>query len=176
MTHDQAKVAQEHVLKYLEWYRANTKWPMFAFRLSGIATIILGAALPAVVSMDEKIIPDARARKIAVIVMSVSLAALTALSAFYRWEKTWHGRNAARRSLELLMTKFNMELADVKPTDDDEDSCKRREAAALALIAGADQVVSTETAEFSANLQSPPPQSATLPKTTTGTTSPEIRK
>jgi hypothetical protein len=69
-----------------EWYRTHQRCPFFLFRFAGVTTIVLGAALPAIAGIPWD---GFESKYLVISVMSVSIAALTGLSTFFRWERTW---------------------------------------------------------------------------------------
>jgi hypothetical protein len=68
-----------------EWYRTHRLFPFLLFRFAGVTTIILGAALPAIAGIQSD---QFKSKDLVISVMSVSIAALTGLSTFFRWERT----------------------------------------------------------------------------------------
>ncbi len=95
--------ATEIKIQYVDtltsWYRNHTAGPRIMFRCAGILTIILSAARPglAVASFSHQ--------KETLASISITIAVLTGLGSFFRWERTWHGNMSARLALEQLSAK-----------------------------------------------------------------------
>jgi hypothetical protein len=98
----------QHVDTLTSWYRDHTAAPRIMFRCAGILTIILSAALPglAVASFSHQ--------KETLASISITIAVLTGLGSFFRWERTWHGNMSARLALEQLSAKWELEITNAK--------------------------------------------------------------
>jgi hypothetical protein len=87
--------------------------------------------------------------------MSVSIAILTGLSSFFRWEHTWRSNSNARVAIEQYCAKWELELtnAHLQP-----EPAKRKRHVYLAtsyLLTDVRNVVSSESEGFFSNLQFP---------------------
>ncbi len=144
-----SSIKREYVDPRIDWYKTHTLFPRWCFRVVGIATILLSVTLPAVAASGWP------KKDIALSVMSVSIAALTGLSSFYRWERTWRGNSSAQMALEQLCAKWKLELTNARLVLSPEERVKHVYKATDDLLTNARSVVSSESEGFFSGLQFP---------------------
>jgi hypothetical protein len=142
-------IKKEYVDPRIGWYKAHTFFPRWCFRVVGITTILLSVSLPAVAASGWP------RKDMALSVMSVTIAALTGLSSFYRWERTWRGNSSAQMALEQLCAKWKLELTNARLILSPEERVKHVYQATDDLLANARSVVSSESEGFFSGLQFP---------------------
>lgn len=86
---------ESYVLRLRRHYDFRAIWHRRFYRASGILVIVVGAALPLLVSLDYA------AKSVVVSVSGVLIAAVTALRTFYRWDQSW----MALRNAETAITR-----------------------------------------------------------------------
>jgi hypothetical protein len=132
------------------WYRTHKRVPFLAYRLAGVLIIILGVTLPAIVAVEFP-------RKTLVIsVMSVTIAALTGLNSFFRWDRTWRGRALCQYDIEWLVARWELELENARLILP--DAHQRRQhvyRATRELLSNVASVSDSEVQEFFGRLQFP---------------------
>ena len=88
----QARIIKERYIDpNRKWYATRKRIPFAYFRTAGVITILFSVALPAVAAIPESSLGN---KQVILSAMSVTIAALTGLSSFYRWS----ARGAAGRS------------------------------------------------------------------------------
>jgi hypothetical protein len=95
--------------------------------------------------------------------MSIAIAALTGLSSFYRWERTWRGNSTAQVTLEQHVAKWELELTNARLLLGPDERIKHVYQATDDLLTNARTVVSSESEGFFSALQFP--QQSNSPKT-----------
>lgn len=88
-------------------------------------------------------------------VTSVLIAALTALSSFCRWERTWHGRATAKLAIQNLCGKWELELANARLNVPAEAKVDHVYKATNDLLTNFATVSMSEAEEFFSQLQFP---------------------
>jgi hypothetical protein len=145
------------------WYTGHIKYPFLCFRVCGIGTIVLSAALPAVSLVNPDSFSDLPrwlawmhlAKDPLVASMSVAIAILTGLGSFYRWEKSWRGREMSKYALDAHVAQWQLELAAAKTFVLPADSQRQVYSATSALIAKVNTVTSSETQDFFSGMAFP---------------------
>lgn len=89
-----AKAVEEYALRLRGFYNSRAIWHRRFFRLSGIMVILVGAGLPVLASLDYA------GKTLVVSIAGMTVAGLTALRAFYRWDHSW----ILLRSTEIALT------------------------------------------------------------------------
>jgi hypothetical protein len=97
-------VVVANVDKDLDFYDRNVTWPRLASQLVTSLTIVLGAALPFLAAAEY---PN---KTIVVGGVSVGVAMLTGLAAYWRWTDTWRGYIVAQVMLKNLKARWELEL------------------------------------------------------------------
>lgn len=135
-----------------DWYRTHRLFPFLLFRFAGVTTIVLGAALPAIAGIP---VEKFASKDLVISVMSVSIAALTGLSTFFRWERTWRGRTLSDAAINALCAKWELEIVNARLIVDPPQRLKHVYLATSDLIANARAVSASESEEFFNALQFP---------------------
>jgi hypothetical protein len=150
---EQTRAIQAHFLGHeRKWYRRHSRIPFLFFRGAGIVTVVLGVSLPAVAPATWL---TSQHKEIALSLMSVAIAALTGLSTFYRWERTWRSRVLVKLSLEALEAKWELEIANARLIVAPADRLAHVYATTDEIIATARRICSAETEEFFSGMQFP---------------------
>jgi|HubBroStandDraft_1064217.scaffolds.fasta_scaffold393718_2 hypothetical protein len=144
-----SSIKREYVDPRISWYKTHTRYPRFCFRVVGIATILLSVTLPAVAASSWP------KKDIALSAMSVTIAGLTGLGSFYRWERSWRGNSSAQMALEQLCAKWKLELTNARMILSPEERVKHVYKATDDLLTNARNVVSSESEGFFSGLQFP---------------------
>jgi hypothetical protein len=135
-----------------EWYSNHLFWPFLLFRSAGVITIIFGVTLPAVAAIDESYFAH---KDLVLSLMSVTIAALTGLGSFYRWERSWKGRTLSHFAVEVLVAKWELELENARLIVNPSDRLQHAYLATNDLISNFRNVGAAETEEFFSDMQFP---------------------
>ena len=135
-----------------EWYRSHQLWPFIMFRSTGIITIILSVALPAVASINEASLDY---KSLILSVMSVTIAALTGLSSFFRWERSWRGRNNSKFAIDTLVAKWELEIENARSVVDPSKRTQHVYLATNDLLTNFRSIGSEENEQFFSGMQFP---------------------
>jgi hypothetical protein len=148
-------IKEEYIQPRINWYKTHTRMPRWWFRGTGILTILLSVTLPAIAASNYW------RKDIVLSVMSIAIAALTGLSSFYRWERTWRGNSSAQVALEQHCAKWELEMTNARLILAPEDRVMHVYQATDDLLTNASNVVSSESEGFFSGLQFPRQDSTT---------------
>jgi hypothetical protein len=155
------KKARELQAQYIgtriAWYRTHTAGPRFWFRWAGIITIVFSVTLPALAAAKFPY------KELALSVMSIAIAALTGLSSFYKWERTWRANSTAQITLEQHVAKWELEPTNARLLVSPQDRATHVYKATSDLITNAGNVVTSESEGFFSGLSFPQQNTATKP-------------
>ena len=138
-----------YIQNRIDWYEQHSVAPRLYFRLAGITTILFSVSLPAVATAN---FPH---KDLVMSVMSVTIAGLTGLSSFFRWESTWRANRTAQMNLEKHVGKWELELANARLLLPESDRANHVYLATNDLLVNAGNVVSSESEGFFSSLQFP---------------------
>lgn len=133
----------------IEWYQNHTAAPRFCFRWAGIITIICSVTLPAIA------VAEFPYKALALSLMSIAVAALTGLSSFYKWERTWRANSTAQVALQQHVAKWELELANARLLVAAQDRANHVYKATSDLLVNAGNVVTSESEGFFSGLSFP---------------------
>lgn len=155
---DCSELAQRYVVRHRNWYRARALLVRRLFRFSGFAVIVLSAALPVVAFLDFS---DSR---FVITLLSVSIAALTALRTFFQWDLQWRVLKRADWKLTSLLSQWEIAMyrLSLELESGSTDCVSRAAARTQTLLKQASQVVDEEAEQFFGAVQWPenrPPES-----------------
>lgn len=143
------KVKEEYVDTRIQYYKSHTAGPRIWFRAAGIATIVLSATLPALAAGSFV------HKELILSTISIAVAALTGLSSFYRWERTWSGNSTSQLALEQAVAKWELELANAKLLVPADQRVQHVYQATNDLLTNARTVASSQSEGFFSGLQFP---------------------
>lgn len=133
----------------IEWYQTHTGAPGFWFRWAGIITIVCSVTLPAMAAADFPY------KALALSVTSIAIAALTGLSSFYKWERTWRANSSAQVSLQQQVAKWELELVNATVLLSPKERTAHIYKATSDLFVNAASVVTSESEGFFSGLSFP---------------------
>ena len=133
----------------IEWYQNHTAGPRFCFRWAGITTILCSVTLPAIASAGFPY------KTLVLSFMSIAVAALTGLSSFYKWERTWRANSTAQVALQQHVAKWELELANARLLISPQERTNHIYKATSDLLVNAGNVVTSESEGFFSGLSFP---------------------
>ena len=142
----------------LHWYRTHRLFPFIAFRGFGSLTILCSVLLPALA------VANFEHKTLTLSALSLTVAALTGLSSFYRWERTWRGRAVTRDTLEQLIAKWELEIANARLVLPEAEKMRHVYLATDDLLANVRTALSSESEGFFSSLQFPASDRTSKPK------------
>jgi hypothetical protein len=93
-----------HILPLRDWYALHIWWPRVLFRSAGSLVILGSLSLPIIASHNFE------GRDWLLGVVSVLVAALTSLNAFFHWDSTWRSYAQTERQLESAIAKWDLQM------------------------------------------------------------------
>jgi hypothetical protein len=151
------ELQSQYIAPRIEWYRTHTAGPRFWFRWAGIVTILFSVTLPALAAAGFPY------KELVLSVMSIAIAALTGLSSFYKWERTWRGNSTAQISLQQHVAKWELEITNARVLVAPEDRATHVYKATNDLLTNAGNVVTSESEGFFSGLSFPQQNTTTKP-------------
>lgn len=147
------KVKETYVDPRIEFYGRHLRLPGFWFRSAGIVIVVLSATLPALSAATAL-----RHRTAYLTGVSIAVAALTGLTSFFGWERTWRNYATSKVAIEQHVAKWEMELASAEfiLLVQNPDLAKRHVyQVTMELLANTGVVVSSESEGFFSTLKTP---------------------
>ncbi|WP_248919940.1 DUF4231 domain-containing protein [Pseudomonas entomophila] len=132
-----------------EWYAKHQSYPFYMFRVCGVVTILLGVILPVVAVTYFQYKTEVMS------VMSLTIAALTGLSNFFRWERSWRGREQSKFAIDALEAKWELELAKASHVLSEEKRLEHVYIATNDFFTNVRIISAAETDEFFSGMQFP---------------------
>ena len=148
-----SKVKQE-VADTQRWFQDHARTPRVLFRVSGILLILLSVSVPFIAAQT------APWKDTVVSIATLTIAGLSGLTAFFRWEYTWQGNRQTEYALEHLLTMWQLKMVEAKHVADTQQAISLAFQATEQLLLEARAVTSTETTEYFRHVQMPQVQAA----------------
>jgi len=117
---DYVRRAETYFLRVRDFYDSRARWHRRFHRLSGVLVIVLGGLLPLLAGSDLA------HKNVAIAGIGFTVATITALRGFYRWDSGW----VLLRQTEFLLTKRYLDWKAQQVTSSD-DSALREETSRL---------------------------------------------
>jgi hypothetical protein len=140
--------ASEHISYVRYMYDLRARWHRRLYRFSGIVIILSGSSLPLVTTLTF-------AHKALVIsLIGVSVAALTALHGFYRWDRSW----VLLRVTEFAITELHHQwlgAVDDKADPSDKIAAQARREATLDMLGKLEEIRRSEASSYFKDLPYP---------------------
>ena len=151
---DLCKIKKHYVDSLHSWYRTHATWPRVIFRITGTTVITLSLAIPFLASAKGNYL------EVGVPIASFVIALLSALNAFYSWQKMWEKRISSQLAVEGLIAIWETEIAAARRETETEKGYERALKATQELIDKAKVLSVGETSSFFATLKFPEVSSA----------------
>jgi hypothetical protein len=140
---------KDDVIKSIEWYKKQAPKQMVLFRTFGVLVILLSVSVPFLGTLEGL------GKTIVLPVVSVLIAGLTGINAFFNWQSQWQQFRLAQFTLENLVAKWDFEILLAKSEEDEERAIEMVVEATKDLMEQASRVTQAETADFFRGVQSP---------------------
>jgi hypothetical protein len=140
-------LVEKQVAPCYKWYDGSKKWPRIFFRSAGLIVVIGSLLLPVIASRKGMPYRDDILTSI-----SLAVAVMTSLNAFFRWDAAWRSRTRAAYALQGLLGRWEFRL---KAAEESENPKAAALAATEKLFDEAFTLVGSETDEFFANVRWP---------------------
>ena len=147
------KVKQE-VVDTRRWYKQHARPQMLQFRISGVLLILLSVSVPFIAAQT------APWKDTVVSLATLLIAALTGLSAFFRWEHAWQSYRQTQYALDRLLNMWELKIVEARHLADPQQAIEMALKATEQLLQDAAAITSAETAEYFKRVQMPQAQTA----------------
>ena len=139
----------DNVVEARQYYLKRAKRPKNAFRISGVAVILLSLSIPFIASLQFT------GKDILLSAFAVLIAIVTSLGSFYKWEQTWRSYRQAESALGHLLSLWDFRIIEAAQETDTRKGMEQIIVATQQLLLEAHKVTSTETEEFFSKVEWP---------------------
>ncbi len=139
----------KNVVDARDYYLKRAGRPKKAFRISGVAIILLSLSIPFIASLQFA------GKDMLLSAFAVLIAILTSLGSFYKWEDTWRSHRQAETALGHLLLLWDFNIIEAKQEADTSKGAEKIIAATQQLLDSAHKVTSAETEEFFSKIEWP---------------------
>ena len=139
----------DNVIDARQYYEKRARRPRNAFRVSGVAVILLSLSIPFIASLQFP------GKDILLSAFAVLIAIVTSLGSFYKWEHTWRSYRQAESALGHLLSLWDFRIIEATQETDIRKGMEKIIAATQLLLEEAHRVTSTETEEFFSKVEWP---------------------
>jgi hypothetical protein len=140
-------LVHRHVIPRYSWYQKHTLGPRICFRISGLIVVIGSLLLPVITTYETL-----WHKQLILTIVSLTVAVLTSLSTFYKWDYAWQTREKAALEIKGLLAKWELNLIAAQvaknPVEEALNATKQ-------LFDDSFRIVDTETGQFFANINWP---------------------
>jgi len=143
------EIKKNYIDKTWIWYRDHSSWPRIVFRLAGVTVIVLSLSIPFLAAAKGKWL------EIGVPIAALTIAILSALNAFFAWQKTWEKRITIQLTLEGLMAAWETKMAAARRSEDSKEGYEMALQATQDLIENTRSLTVTETGTFFSSIKFP---------------------
>lgn len=142
-------IKNKYVVSVKEWFKSQARQSMILFRFSGVLIIILSVSIPFLVTF-EWVWKD-----IVLSIVALTIAGLTGINSFFKWESAWRGYRQTQFALEHLLAIWELKMIEAKNCTDLEEGLKMAMNATEQLLKETRGVTSTETEDYFKHVQMP---------------------
>jgi len=140
-------IVHRQIIPRYRWYQKHTQWPQICFRTSGFI-VVIGSLLLPVITTSETLLH----KQLILTIVSLTVAVLSSLSTFYKWDYAWQTRMKAALELKGLLAKWELNLIAAQVAVNPADAALK---ATRELFDDSFKIVDTETGQFFANVNWP---------------------
>jgi hypothetical protein len=98
-------LVHRHVIPRYSWYQKHTLGPRSCFRISGLMVVIGSLLLPVITTYETL-----WHKRIILAIVSLTVAVLSSLSTFYKWDYAWQTREKAALELKGFLATWELNL------------------------------------------------------------------
>jgi hypothetical protein len=139
----------DNVVEARQYYEKRARRPKNAFRVSGVAVILLSLSIPFIASLRFT------GKDVLLSAFAVLIAIVTSLGSFYKWEHTWRSYRQAEAALGHLLALWDFRMIEATQEPDVVKGREKIITATQQLLEAAHKVTSTETEEFFSKVEWP---------------------
>ena len=139
----------DNVVEARRYYEKRASRPKIAFRVSGVAVILLSLSIPFIASLQFT------GKDILLSTFAVLIAIITSLGSFYKWEYSWRSYRQAESALGYLLSVWDFRIIEATQETDTRKGAEKIIVATQQLLEEAHKVTSTETEEFFSKVEWP---------------------
>jgi hypothetical protein len=139
----------DNVVEARQYYEKRAQRPKRAFRVSGVAVILLSLSIPFIASLKFE------GKDMLLSAFAVLIAIITSLGSFYKWEHTWRSYRQAESTLGHLLALWDFQIIEATQETETSKGAEKIIAATQQLLEAAHKVTSTETEEFFSKVEWP---------------------
>jgi hypothetical protein len=139
----------KYVIPSLLWYEQHSWWPRVLFRLSGAVVVILGASLPLLAAFSFP------RKEIVLSVVSVLLAGLIGLNAFFHWDEKWRGFKQTELTISHSISVWDLKMIQARHEPEHGEARKLAIEATKDLLGSTRQATASETEGYFKDIQFP---------------------
>jgi hypothetical protein len=139
----------DNVVDARQYYEKRARRPKSAFRISGVAVILLSLSIPFIASLQFT------GKDILLSAFAVLIAIVTSLGSFYKWEHTWRSYRQAESALGNLLSLWDFRIIEATQETDTSKGMEKIIVATQQLLEEAHKVTSAETEEFFSKVEWP---------------------
>lgn len=140
---------KQDVVKTRDWYKGHALQPMRWFRITGVVLIVLSVSVPFVAGQT------AAWKDTVLSLMTLAIAALTGLGAFFRWEYAWQSYRRTQYALDRLLNMWEFKIVEARHQADPQRAIDLALRSTEQLLQDAAAITGSETAEYFKQVQLP---------------------
>ena len=140
---------QKEVVATKDWYERHSTRPRIFFQIVGSATIILSVLVPFVGTLDGVW------KTLVLPAVTIAIAGLTSLNAFFQWQSQWQGHRQTQFALEHLLSRWDIEIVKARLETDRERAVEIAIEGTIRLLDQAREVTSAQTEDYFKSVQLP---------------------
>jgi hypothetical protein len=142
-------IKEEYIVKQLKWYEDHSTKAKHYFRFVSTLIIILSVSIPFLATLEGLW------RNLVLPIVALTIAGLTGLNAFFRWENSWKGSIQAKLTLEHMVWVWNLRIAEAKHELDAQKGIEIMVTATEQLLENTQGTMLAEAEEYFKLVQTP---------------------
>ena len=146
---EQLQPLVDNVDRARQYYAKKSKWPKLAFRASGISVILLSLSIPFFASLQFTW------KDVLLSALAVSIAIVTSLNSFFKWEHTWRVYRQTEFLLGNLVSLYELRIVEAKQELEHTNEKNKIITAAQQLFDEANKIINAETEQFFSRVEWP---------------------
>jgi len=140
------------IINAYHWYKKHKNRERIIFRASGITVILFSITIPviSIYNFTEK--------DIVVSVMALTIAILSGLKAFFKWEESWQSFNRSELAIQHLIGIWQIQLLEAKTHANFSDRLSEARKATKYLLEEVGKIISQESDNYFSKIEWPKKQ------------------
>ncbi len=146
------RIVQTKIVNSYHWYKRHKNRERINFRIAGVTVILFSITIPAISAYSFT------GKDMIVSIMALTIAILSGLNGFFKWEESWQNFNSSELAIQYLIGMWQFQLLEAKSHANASERLSEARKATKHLLEEVGKIISQETENYFSKIEWPKKQ------------------